>query len=104
MEAITVHKLNDKLIVRLLELPGFRRLGAVVVRNEQGEKSGDVDVYFSGDYFDHQLEPGEFDKTRNQMTKLVRNYAIKNKLGVSTGRFNLSLTLRERANAKLAVV
>ncbi|MNB61193.1 hypothetical protein D3C87_957930 [compost metagenome] len=104
MEAVTIHKLNDNLVVSLTELPGFRKLGAVVVKDEQGLKSGSVTVYFAGDYFDTQLEPGEFDTTRNQITKLVRNYAIKKEYGVSTGRFNLALTLRERNNAQLAEV
>jgi len=104
MEAITVHKLNENLVVTLRELPGFRKLGSVVVKDEQGLKSGAVAVYFAGDYFDNQLEPGAFEVTRNQITKLVRNYAVKNNYGVSTGRFNLSLTLRERSNAKLEAV
>lgn len=101
MEAITIHKLNEKLIVSLAELPGFRKLGSVVVKDEQHLKSGAVIVYFAGDYFDHLLEEGDFDKTKNQITRLVRNYAVKNDFGVSTGRFNLSITLRERANARL---
>ncbi|MNI45763.1 hypothetical protein D3C76_25310 [compost metagenome] len=103
MEAVTVHKLNDKLVVSLTELSGFRKLGSVVVKDEQGLKAGSVTVYFTGTYFDTQIESGGFDKTRNQITKLVRNYAIKNNYGVATGRFNLALTLRERANADLAV-
>lgn len=104
MEAVTIHKLNEQLVVSLAELPGFRKLGSVVVKDEQGLKSGAVTVYFAGDYFDQPLEEGEFDKTRNQITKLVRNYAVKNGYGVSTGRVNLSLTLRERNNARLPEV
>lgn len=103
MEAITIHKLNDKLIVSLIHLPGFRRLGSVVVKDEQHIKVGCVDVYFAGDYFDHQLEEGAFDRTRNQITKLVRNYAVKNDLGVSTGRLNLAITMRERKNIGMEV-
>lgn len=104
MEAITIHKLNEQLVVSLAELPGFRKLGSVVVKDEQGLKSGAVTVYFAGDYFSTQLKEGEFDTTRNQITKLVRNYAVKNGYGVSTGRMNLSLTLRERHNARLPEV
>ncbi|MNN79768.1 hypothetical protein D3C81_1964400 [compost metagenome] len=52
-------------------------------------------VFFSGDFFDHRIEEGGFNKTRDQITKLVRNYMIKNELGASTGRLNLSVTLRE---------
>jgi hypothetical protein len=101
MEALTIHKLNEELVVSLIELPGFRKLGTVTVKDEQGLKSGSVTVYFAGDYFSTQLKEGEFDKVRNQVTKLVRNYAVKNGYGVSTGRMNLSLTLRERHNARL---
>lgn len=104
MEAVTIHKLNEKLVVSLAELPGFRKLGSVVVKDEQGMKSGAVAVYFAGDYFDTRLEEGTFDKTRGQITKLVRNYAIKNGYGVATGRMNLALTLRERNNAQLPEV
>lgn len=104
MEAVTIHKLNEKLVVSLIELPGFRKLGSVVVKDEQGLKAGAVTVYFAGDFFDNQLKEGEFDQTRNQITKLVRNYAVKNGYGVSTGRMNLALTLRERNNARLPEV
>lgn len=95
MEAVTIQKLNDKLVVSLTELPGFRKLGTVSVKDEQGMKSGSVAVYFVGDFFDHRIEEGGFDKARNQITKLVRNYAVKNEFGVATGRLNLSVTLRE---------
>ena len=103
MEAVTIHKLNDRLVVSLNELPGFRKLGSVVVKDEQGLKAGSVAVYFTGDYFDHRIEAGGFDKTRNQITRLVRNYAIKNEFGVSAGRLNLSVTLRECKKTLTAV-
>lgn len=101
MGPVTVHHLNENLVVSLRELPGFRKMGAVIVNDEHGMESGSVAVYFAGDYFNKTLPEGHFYKTRGQITRLVRNHAIKNDYGVSTGRFNLTISMRERNNARL---
>lgn len=103
MGPVTVHHLNENLVVSLHELPGFRKMGSVVVNDENGIESGSVAVYFTGDYFNQVLPVGDFYKTRGQVTKLVRNHAIKNDYGVSTGRLNLTISLRERNNARIPI-
>lgn len=103
MGPMTVHHLNENLVVSLRELPGFRKMGSVTINDENGMESGSVNVYYAGDYFNAVLPVGDFYKTRNQITRLARNHAVKNDYGVSTGRFNLTISLRERNNARIPI-
>lgn len=93
MEAVTVHKINPDLLVSLMKLPGFKKLGSCVIRDTNGEKSGLVEVFYAGDFFKKDKSE-EFDKVKSSVLKLARNYAIKNNLGVASTRLNLSLALR----------
>ncbi len=97
MEAVTVHKLNDDLTVSLTELPGFRKLGSVVILDENKERADKVNVYYVGGFFGERLDSSSFSMMRAKVLKLTHNHMLRNKLGNSTGRLNLSLVIRERA-------
>lgn len=96
MEGFTVHKLNEKLVVSLYVLPGFRKLGSCVVRDSEGKKSGQVEVFYAGDFFFAPHEALEFEAVQKAVLKLAKNHAVKTKLGVATTRLNLSVALRKR--------
>ena len=104
MEGVTVHKLNENLVVSLYELPGFKPLGTCTVRNKEGEWSGQVSVYYVGDFFTLPRTTEEFTKMHRAVMRLSQNYAIKTKIGIVTTRLNLARAVRpkERLNASLA--
>lgn len=94
MEAVTIHKLNDKLVVSLAPLPGFKKMGSCVIRDKEGKKSGSVAIYYTGPFFTDP-EGGCFTTMQNGVLRLAKNYAVKTSLGVASTRLNLSLALRE---------
>lgn len=94
MEGITVHRLNDKLVVSLYDLPGFRRMGTCVIRGEDGKWSGDVAVYYVGPYFQSTLEPGEMNKVVKATMRLAQNYAVRKGIGRYASRLNLATSIR----------
>lgn len=98
MSSVSVHNLNDKVTVSLTALPGFRKMGTCVVRDEKGNKSGLVTIYYVGDLFQDPEDISNFEPIRKTVLKLALNHAVKNKLGVATTRFNLTVALRERAS------
>ncbi|MNX95614.1 hypothetical protein D3C86_1278970 [compost metagenome] len=94
MEGITVHKLNEKLVVSIYPLPGFRSMGSCVIRDGEGNKTGEVDIHYAGVFF--KEHPGEeFEKVRKAVLKLAQNYAVKTRLGVASTRLNLTVALRD---------
>lgn len=97
MSSVSVHNLNDKVTVSLTALPGFRKMGTCVVRDEKGNKSGMVDIYYVGELFRDPEDTQTFEPIRKAVLKLALNYAVKHKLGVATTRFNLTVALREKA-------
>jgi hypothetical protein len=72
-------------------------MGTCVVRDEKGNKSGLVNIYYVGELFQDPEDISNFEPIRKTVLKLALNYAVKNKLGVATTRFNLTVALRERA-------
>ncbi len=73
-------------------------MGTCVVRDEKGNKSGLVNIYYVGDPFQDPEDISNFEPIRKTVLKLALNHAVKNKLGVATTRFNLTVALRERAS------
>jgi len=100
MEGITVHQLNDKLVVSLYDLPGFRRMGTCVIRGEDGKRSGDVSVYYVGSFFQTTLEPGEMDKAVKATMRLAQNHAVKKGIGRFASRLNLATSIRTNGKQK----
>lgn len=94
MEGITVHKLNENLVVSIYPLPGFRNMGSCVIRDGEGKKSGQVNIHYAGEFF-RELQGEEFEKVRKAVLKLAQNYAVKTKLGVASTRLTLSVALRD---------
>ena len=97
METVTVYKVNDDLTISLTALPGFRKLGSVVILDEKKERVNKVNVYYVGGFFGDKLDSSSFSMMRVQILKLTHTHMLKKGLGNSTGRLNLSLVLRERA-------
>lgn len=95
MEGITVHKLNEKLVVSLYELPGFKRMGGCVIRGEDGKHAGNVNVYYAGSFFQSKLQPGERDKAVKAAMRLAQNFAVKQGIGRYATRLNLTSELRK---------
>lgn len=95
MEGITVHKLNEKLVVSLHELPGFKRMGGCVIRGEDGKRTGSVNVYYVGSFFQSKLQPGERDKAVKAAMKLAQNHAVRLGIGRYASRLNLTSELRK---------
>jgi hypothetical protein len=96
MEGVTVHKLSENLVVSVIPLPGFKILGTCVVRDENGDKSGLVTIYYVGDFFASTRPAVEFTKMHREVMRLAQNYAIKTKLGVATTRLNLASANRPK--------
>lgn len=96
MEGVTVHKLNENLVVSLYALPGFKTLGTCTVRDGSGERSGQVTVYYAGDFFTSPRPTEDFSKMHRAVMRLAQNYAIKTKIGVATTRLNLARAVRPR--------
>lgn len=97
MEGVTVHKLNKDLVVSITRLPGFKKMGSCVIRDSEGKKSGVVDVFYSGDYFE-KSHNGDFHEVTKDVMRLAKNFALKTSKGVCSTRFNLTVALRERAS------
>lgn len=100
MEGITVHQLNDGLVVSLYDLPGFKRMGKCVIRGEDGKRSGEVDVYYVGPYFQTTLEPGEMDKVVKATMRLAQNHAVRKGIGRFASRLNLATSIRTNDKQK----
>lgn len=96
MEGVTVHKLNENLVVSLYELPGFKQLGTCTVRDGSGDRSGAVTVYYVGNFFEASRPTDEFSKMHRAVMRLAQNYAIKTKIGVATTRLNLARAIRPK--------
>lgn len=95
MEGITVHRLNPELVVSLYELPGFKKLGTVVVRDDEGRKSGLVTVYYVGSFFEKNQVTDAIVGVHDAVLRLARNFAVKARIGVAATRLNLSTAIRE---------
>lgn len=95
MEGITVHKLNEKLVVSLYELPGFKRMGGCVIRGEDGTRTGNVNVYYAGSFFQSKLQPGDRDRAIKAAMRLAQNFAVKQGIGRYATRLNLTSELRK---------
>lgn len=98
MDAVTVHQVDERMTVSLTPLPGFRNMGCCVVRNEQGQRTGVIQVYFVGNYFHELKESGEFTKVENKIRTLARNRAVKMNLGTQVTRLTLSTNVRATLN------
>jgi len=95
MEGITVHKLNEKLVVSLYDLPGFKRMGGCVIRGEDGKRTGSVNVYYAGSFFQSKLQPGDRDKAIKATMRLAQNHAVRQGIGRYASRLNLTSELRK---------
>lgn len=78
MESVTVHRINEHLVVSLQELPGFSKLGSCMIRDENRAPIGKIVFYYTGECFKNGTYRKHAVEIDNQLWRLARNRAIRN--------------------------
>ena len=94
MRHVTVHEVNKQLVVSLVPLPGFYKMGSCCIYDEEDKAVGRVGLWYSGHFFrdpDQDLQwQQDYTEVMHRAIRLVTNHASKMGLGTVAKRFRLS--------------
>jgi hypothetical protein len=97
METFAVHKVDENLVVSTTKLPGFGKLGAVVVRTPDAETQI-FELYYAGGFYNRCPDEATKKKVTDEIILIAQNYANRRKLG-RVLRINYTTVIREKETA-----
>lgn len=97
METFAVHKVDENLVVSTTKLPGFGKLGVVVVRTPEAE-SKIFELYYAGGFYNRFPDEEAKKRVNGEIIIIAQNYANRRKLG-RVLRINYTTVIREKETA-----
>lgn len=97
MQAVTVHLVDEDLLISMKKLPGFKLLGTCSIRYKGDNQL--EEVYYSGEFFKQPRAKADLRTVESQITKIAKNYATKRGIDGTVMRLNLSKHIRKDLNS-----
>lgn len=97
METYNIHKVDENLVVSMVKLPGFGKLGSAVVCMSDKTKQY-LDLYYAGGLFKRNPDDAVMKKVTESVVTIASNYVNRRKIAGRVVDISFTSVLRPQAH------